>query len=117
MPPELRPSKTPLYRLGCSSGSKIFAVGIFRVDIFWVNNDTLNSMDQLERSVVAILQGLHGLAPAAIENRVRGQNACRSGCIFRAHDANQHIDGAPCVATRQRADFSEGFGHGIWRFT
>jgi hypothetical protein len=31
------------------------------VDIFWVNNDTLNSMDQLERSVVAILQGLHGL--------------------------------------------------------
>jgi len=34
-----------------------------------MDNDTLNSVDQFEGAIVAVLQRLHGLAPAAIEDR------------------------------------------------
>src|SRR5215475_10007339 len=52
--PEPRPPNAPLYRLGASSGSNTRAVGILRVD-----NDTLDFVDELKRTIVAILQRLH----------------------------------------------------------
>ena len=64
--PEPRPPYAALYLAGNSSGSKIFAVGIFRVD-----NDALNSMDEFKCRVIAILQRLGGFAPTAVENGVR----------------------------------------------
>ena len=66
-----------------------------------MDNDTLDSMDQFERSVVAASHGLRGLAPAAIEDRVGGGDARRMGGVFRAHDADEGIDRRPRVASRQ----------------
>ena len=40
-----------------------------------MNNDTLNSMDQFKRAIIAIPQRLRRLAPAAIENGVRRRHA------------------------------------------
>jgi hypothetical protein len=45
----------------------VSAVGILRVD-----NDALDSLDQLEGAVVAILDRLRRPAPAAIQNGVGG---------------------------------------------
>jgi len=65
-----------------------------------MDNDTLDSMDQLERTVVAASHGLRGLAPAAIENRVGGGDARRMGRVFRAHDADKDVDRRSRVASR-----------------
>ena len=43
------------------------AVGIFRMD-----NDTLDSVDQFKRAVIAVLDGLRRLAPAAVQDGVGG---------------------------------------------
>ena len=40
-----------------------------------MNNDTLDSMNEFERTVIAVLQRLRGLAPATVEDGVRGGNA------------------------------------------
>ena len=53
-------------------------------------------------------QRLHGLAPAAIEDRVGGRDARGRRRILASHDADQHIDRRPGVAARQRADFGDG---------
>src|SRR5882757_7379924 len=104
--PEPLPPCTALYRAGLSSGSKTLAVGIFRVD-----NDTLNSMDQFERAVIAVLQRLRGLAPATIENGVGGGDACGGGGVLAAHDPDQHVDCRFRMGARQRANFNKGPGH------
>src|SRR3979411_1757351 len=59
--PEPRPPCAALYRAGTSNGSKILAVGIFRVD-----NDALDFMDEFKGTVLAITDGLRGLAPATV---------------------------------------------------
>jgi hypothetical protein len=72
-------------------------------------HDALDSMDQFKRAVIAVLQRLRGLAPAAIQDRVGGRDA-RGGCgIFRTHDAGQNIDRSAAVTPRQRTNFGEGF--------
>src|ERR1700753_976638 len=101
--PEPGPPKTPLWRAGSSSGSNIFAVGIFRTD-----NDPLDSMNQFQRATVAVLQGLRRLAPTAIEDRIRRRNPRRCGGRLRAHDADQDLDCLPGVTARDRTNFSDG---------
>jgi hypothetical protein len=49
-------------------------------------------LDQLERTVVAILQRLRGVAPAAIEDRVGGGDARSRRGVFRTHDAAKDFD-------------------------
>ena len=71
----------------------------------------LYSVNQFKRAIIAVLQRLRGLAPAAIENGVRGRNARRGRCILASHDADQDVDRGSGVTSRQRADFGEGFGH------
>ena len=61
----------------------------------------LNSMDQLKRTVVAILQRLGGLAPAAIEDRVGGGYARRRRRTLVAHDADQDVKRGAGVGPRQ----------------
>src|SRR6266852_690414 len=104
--PEPRPPYAALYRAGTKSGSNILAVGILRMD-----NDALDSMDQFESAVIAILDRLCGLAPAAIQNGVgRGYPCCRR-CILASHDADKDSERGLGMAACQRADFGEGFGH------
>jgi len=66
-----------------------------------MDNDTLNSMNQLERTIVAVLQRLRGLAPAAVEDRGRGGDARGMGRVLGLHDADKRIDGCPGMAARQ----------------
>src|ERR1700730_7436910 len=75
--PEPLPPYAPLYRAGTSRGAKILAVRIFRMD-----NDALDSVDQLERAVGAVLDGLRRLAPAAIQDGVGGGNLGRGGGVL-----------------------------------
>src|ERR1700732_4610182 len=77
--PEPLPPNAALYRAGASSGSKTFAVGIFRMD-----NDALDSMDEFQGGVLARVDRLRGFAPAAIENGVGRGNPRRRGRILRA---------------------------------
>ncbi|MGH6752994.1 MAG: hypothetical protein ACREDP_12585, partial [Bradyrhizobium sp.] len=93
-----------LYLAGSSNGSNIRAVGIFRVDDFWMDNDTLNSMDQLKHAVIGAAYRLCSLAPAAIENGVGCRNACRGRRILTSHDFNENGDRSSGMAPRQRAD-------------
>jgi hypothetical protein len=69
-----------------------------------VVNDTLDSVDQFQRLIVAVLQGLGGLAPAAIEDRIRRRDPRRGGGVFRAHDADQNIDRRPGMGPRHQTD-------------
>jgi hypothetical protein len=76
-----------------------------------MDNDALDSVDQFESAVIAILDRLCGLAPAAVQNGVgRGYPRCRR-CILAAHDADKDIERGLGMAACQRADFGEGFGH------
>src|SRR6267154_4157594 len=104
--PEPRPPNAALYLAGRKSGSKIRAVGIFRMD-----NDTLDSMDQLKGAVIVIADRLRGLAPAAVENGVGGGNPRGGSCVLASHHADQDIERGSRMAARQRADFGKGFGH------
>src|SRR5215813_10200772 len=108
--PEPRPPKAALYLEGARSGSKIFAVGILRVD-----NDALDAVDEFERAIIAVLQGLRGLAPSAVEDRVRGRDARGVGGVLRSYHADQAIDRGPGVAACDRTDFGDGFAHPFTR--
>jgi hypothetical protein len=79
-----------------------------------MDNDTLNSMNY-ERTVIAALQWLCGLAPAAVENGVGCRNPRGGRGILASHDADQDIDGGFRVASGQRTNLCEGFCH--LRFT
>jgi hypothetical protein len=69
-----------------------------------VDNDAFDSVDDFERTAIGALQWLRGLAPAAVENGVRGRNP-RSGCgIFAFHDFDEDSYRGSGVASRQRAD-------------
>jgi hypothetical protein len=104
---DLREPRPPaLYRAGKSNASKIFVVRIFRM-----NNDTLNSMDQFKRAIIAIPQRLRRLAPAAIENGVRRRHARGGRRVLASHDPDEDVDRGSGVTSRQRTDFGEGFGH------
>jgi hypothetical protein len=76
-----------------------------------MDNDALDSMDQLKRAVAAGLKRLRGLAPAAIEDRVGRGDTRRMGCVLRPHDADQNVDRSFCVATRQRTDLGDSSCH------
>jgi hypothetical protein len=49
-------------------------------------------------------RGLGGLAPAAIEDRIRRRDPRRGGGVFRAHDADQNIDRRPGMGPRHQTD-------------
>src|ERR1700712_4294565 len=103
--PEPLPPYAPLYRAGCSKGSKTLAVGILRVD-----NDALDSLDLFDGPVVTNLEWL-SLAPAAVENGVRRGNAGGRRRILALHDFDEDSDCCLGVAPRQRADRREHFWH------
>src|SRR3954469_23553783 len=77
---------------------------------FWMHNDTLDPMDQFERTVPTILQRLRGLAPAAIENGVGGRDAGGGGGIVVSHDADENADCGSGVVPCQGANFKNSFG-------
>ncbi len=79
-----------------------------------MDNDALDSMDQLERAVAAILEGLRGLAPTTIENGGSGGYPRGRSRILGPHDANQDVDCTPCMAARQRTNFGNRF---FWHLT
>ena len=89
-----------------SGASNAITAGILRM-----NNDTLDPMDQLERTVTAVLQRLRGLAPAAVENGVGGRNARGGGCVLASHDADKNADCSPGMAVGERANFNKSLGH------
>ena len=74
-----------------------------------MNDHALDAVDHLER-IVAALQRLHDLAPAAIEDRVRSRHTRGGRCVLAAHDADQHVDRGPGVAPCDGADLGQGFG-------
>ena len=76
-----------------------------------MDNDTLYSVDQFKRPIIAVLDGLRRLAPAAVEDGVGGRDSRRRRRLGVARDADQHIERGPGMAARQRSDFGEGFGH------
>jgi hypothetical protein len=78
----------------------VSAVGIRRMD-----NDALDSLDQFKSSVVAILDRLRRLAPAAIQDGIGGGDFCCGRRVLAAHHADQDIERGSGVASRQRADF------------
>src|SRR3979411_3325776 len=59
-----------------------------------------DSVDQLERPVGAVLDGLRGLAPAAIQDGVRSRNPRRRRRLGIAHDADKNIERGPGMAAR-----------------
>src|SRR3979490_1079240 len=76
-----------------------------------MDNDALDSLDQFESAVIARLDRLCGLAPAAVQNGVGcGYPRCRR-CILASHDVDKDIERGFGMAACQRADFGEGFGH------
>ena len=89
-----------------SGASNAITAGILRM-----NNDTLYPMDQLERTVTAVLQRLCGLAPAAVENGVGGGNAGGGGCVLASHDADENADRGPGMAPCEGANFNKSFRH------
>jgi hypothetical protein len=76
-----------------------------------MDNDALDSVDQFESAVIAILDCLCGLAPAAVQNGIGCGNARGGRCILRPHDADKDIERGPGVAARERTDFREGLSH------
>jgi hypothetical protein len=82
--------------------ARILAVGIRRMD-----NHALDSLDQLEGAVVAILDRLRRPAPAAIQDGVGGGDFCCGRRVFTSHHADQDIERGSAVASRQRANFGE----------
>jgi len=71
--------------------------------------DRLDRLDQLERAGIAILERLRGLAPAAIEQGVGRRDARGGSGVLRTHDPDQDTNRCAGVASRQRANFGEGF--------
>ena len=78
-----------------------------------MDNDTLDFMDQLERTVIAIFQRLRGLAPAAVQDRIGGGDARGMRGVFRAHDADKDVDRRLGMAARKRAYLGDGFGQPV----
>src|SRR5437899_7357848 len=83
-----------------------------------MDNDALDSVDEFERAVIAAPQWLRGLAPAAIEQRVRRRNACGGRRVLASHDSDKNIDRGSRVTPRQRAYLGNGvcFCHFYLRF-
>ena len=75
-----------------------------------MDNNTLDSVNQFERPI-AILDGLNGFAPAAVENGVRGCYPRRRRRVLVTHDLDKDIERGSGMASRQRADFGQRFGH------
>jgi hypothetical protein len=76
-----------------------------------MDNDALDSVDQLERAAGAVLDGLGGLAPAAIQNGVGGGNPGGGGRVLASHDADKDTERGSGMAARERPDFGNGSGH------
>jgi len=76
-----------------------------------MDNDALDSMDQFESVVVAILDWLRRLAPATIQNGVGGGDPCWRWCLGVPHNADKHVQRGPGMAARHRTDFGDGFSH------
>ena len=71
-----------------------------------MDNNALDSVNQFER-MVAILDGLNGLAPAAVENGVGSCYPGRRRRVLVTHDLDKDIERGSGMASRQRADFGE----------
>lgn len=69
-----------------------------------MHDDALDPLNQFQHSVLAVLDRLRGLAPAAIEDGIGGRDAGRRRCILAAHDADEHPEGRSGVAARERAE-------------
>src|ERR1700722_7315715 len=104
--PEPLPPCTALYLAGAHNGSKIRAVGVFRID-----NDALDSVDQFKGAVAAVLDRLGGPAPSAVENGVGSRYFGGRGRILAAHHADQDIQRCARMASGERANFGTGSGH------
>ena len=76
-----------------------------------MDNDALDSMDQLQRTVVAVADRLGRLTPTAIQDGIRGGYFRGSSGVFRSHDADQDIERRTGIAARQRTDFCDGLSH------
>ena len=94
----------------CNAKARAAAQRSSRSD-FQDDNDTLDTVDQFQCSLLAALDRLRRLAPAAVENGVGRRNARRHRRLGVAHDADQHVERGAGVATRQRANFGDGLGH------
>ncbi len=77
-----------------------------------MDNDTLDSMDQFKGTVVAVVNGLRRLAPAAIQDGIGGSDPRRRRRFGIAHHGDQDIERALGTASRQRADFGKRFKSG-----
>ena len=91
---------------GFSSDTNISAAGIL-----WMNNHALDSVDQLEGAVVAVLDRLRRPAPAAIQDGVGGGDFCCGRRVLAPHHADQDIERGSGVASRERVNFGERFCH------
>ena len=49
-------------------------------------------LNQIRHSVLAVLDRLRCLAPAAVEDRIGGRDARGRRCVIAAHDADEHTD-------------------------
>ena len=76
-----------------------------------MNYNTLDTMNEFERAVAAILQRLCGLASAAVENGVGGRNARGGGCVLASHDADEDADRGPGMAPCDGPNFNNSFRH------
>lgn len=74
-----------------------------------MDNDALNSMDQFYRTVLAMLDRLHRLAPAAIEDGIGSRYARGGSSVIRTHDSYEHVDRSPGVAARYGANLDYRF--------
>jgi hypothetical protein len=74
-------------------------------------NDALDSVDQFKGAVLGAFQRLRGLAPTTIQDGAGRSNTCRRRRVGMPHHRNKNIERASRVASRQRADFGNGFGH------
>lgn len=78
-----------------------------------MDNDALDSVDQFKGAIIAVLDRLRRLAPAAIQDGIGRGDPRRRRRFGIPHDAHQDIERGSGVAARLRTDFSERFSHGL----
>jgi hypothetical protein len=72
-----------------------------------MHNDAFDPMNQFERAITTVFQWLRSLAPAAIEDRIRGGHAGGRRCILASHDTDENADRGSGVAACKRANLEK----------